>query len=96
MISIHKEIEQKEIKRAQVQNALNTFNSENYLGYFQKEVEKDLDRLKRFEHLYETIKEEAVEEQNNYLRFEKHFFNDLEQIVIKKKMATAIRKGLNQ
>lgn len=55
-----------------------------------------MERLRRFENMYAAVKNEAIEEQNNYLRFEKIFFNDLEQIVIKKKMASVLSKGLKQ
>lgn len=62
MNSIQKEIEQKENKKSQVESSLNSFNSENFLSYFQIEIEHDTDRLNRFENLYAAVKEESIEE----------------------------------
>jgi hypothetical protein len=92
--SIEKEIAEKEAKKAHLKIAVESINKEDYAGYLRREVESDIETLQVYREIRQHIANKAIDAQNNYFHFEKIFFNDLERVVISKKMAAGMKAAL--
>ncbi len=90
--SLEKELEEKVEKQTSVKNIVDSLNQEGYIQLFQKEIQDDEARIAQFEAIQSSIQQRAEVEQNVYLNFEKSFFKELADFVIKKKIALNIRK----
>lgn len=92
--ALEKELEERQEKYTSLKNIVDSFTKDGYLALFEREIREDEERINRYELLEEGMIARAKDEQAVYLNFEKRFFQELEQFVIKKKMASSIsQKG---
>ena len=92
--SLEKEMEQKINKRATLDKVLQSFNKDGYIAYFADEISQESSRLQKYDELLHELTEETLEHQKTYTAYEKQFFSNLEQKVIKKKQASQVKKGV--
>jgi tyrosyl-tRNA synthetase len=92
--ALDKEMESKVEKHQSLKNIVDSFIKEGYVTLFQKEIEEDQSRIAKYAQIQASMTERAHEEQGVYQNFEKRFFQELEEFVIKKKIAAGIQNKL--
>lgn len=78
--SLRKEQEQKELKKNGVTKTMQGIQNENFLGYFQKELNHDIERFRTFQEMYTGLRSRVTAGQEQFSNFEKHYFHQLEQV----------------
>ena len=84
-----KELEFKQEKIANIKGVVAQIDSN--IALLQKSVDEDNNRLSHYQEINAEMQENVRAEQANYLNFEKIFFSELEQFVIKKKMSSSFK-----
>lgn len=85
----NKELELKVEKMQNIKAVLAQIDAN--IALLQHSIDEDNDRLSHYQHLDSEMHERVRQEQANYANFEKIFFSELEQFVIKKKMAASFK-----
>lgn len=93
LIKANKELEQKVEKTQNIKAVLAQIDAN--IDLLQKSIAEDNDRLAHYQQIDGEMHERVRTEQANFANFDKIFFSELEQFVIKKKMAASI-KGMRQ
>ena len=84
-----KELEQKVEKTNNIKAVIVQIDSN--IDLLQKSIDQDNERLAHYQKIDEEMHERVRVEQATLANFEKLFFNELEQFVIKKKMAASFK-----
>lgn len=58
---------------------------EDYVNYFNHEIDGDNKRIESLKKFKDGVTAKIIKEQIDYLRFEKNYFNELEQLLKDKK-----------
>ncbi len=74
-------------KKVAIKGIIDSLEKEGYVELFRQEIDEDQRRIEKYQAIQASISARAVDEQQVYQNFEKRFFQDLEEFVIKKKLA---------
>jgi len=92
--SREKELEEKNEKLSSVKVLIETLAKEGYGPFFAREIEEDSKKVVTYKEMLDKLENKAREEQLVYQHFERKFFQELEEFVIKKKMSAGIASAL--
>lgn len=92
--SLAKELEEKTEKFSGVKVLVDTLAKEGYGPFFAREIEEDTKKVEKYRGLLADLEKKAREEQLVYQNFERRFFQELEEFVIKKKLSAGIASNL--
>ncbi len=91
---LEKDMEDKVEKCNSIKNIVDSLHKEGYVPLFEREIEEDRERIKQFLAFQSNLHGNAKQEQDVYQTFEKRFFQELEECVIKKKIAVGIQSKM--
>ena len=92
--SLNKELDERNEKYQCVKVLVDTLAKEGYGPFFEKEIEEDTKKVEKYKGLLANLEKKAREEQLVYQNFERRFFQELEEFVIKKKLTAGIASSL--
>jgi len=73
---------------------IETLAKEGYAPFFAREIEEDTKKVQVYNEMLDRLEGKAREEQLVYQHFERKFFQELEEFVIKKKMSAGVASAL--
>jgi parvulin-like peptidyl-prolyl isomerase len=89
---LERELEDKVEKSLSLQNIVDAFTKDGYITLFEREIAEDKQRIAQYEKLQKSMADRAGEEQRTYQNFERQFFKELEEFVVRKKGERATGK----
>ncbi|CDW76447.1 UNKNOWN [Stylonychia lemnae] len=94
--ALRRDQESKKFRRDNNQTILDNFNKDGYISFLEREIVDERSKIEQNKQLYADLTNTAVEEQQLYVGYEKLFFQNLEQFVIKKKLAGNMQKQMEK